>query len=111
MEGEPGSRFRFGRIATWALLAVIGVTVVLSIAWVILQWSIAEAVYSAKANLDWFGITFYHNYLFVAAALFGLLLIYPRVGGSDLRGLVEILGRRMRRDEFEQEERPRTSGK
>ncbi|MDA4114601.1 MAG: hypothetical protein OK474_11190, partial [Thaumarchaeota archaeon] len=111
MEGEPVSRFRFGRIATWVLLAVIGVTVVLSIAWVILQWSIAEAVYSAKANLDWFGITFYHNYLFVAAAFFGLLFVYPRVGGSDLRGLIEILGRRMRRDEFEQEERPRTSGK
>jgi hypothetical protein len=111
MEGEEPRRFRFGRGLTWLLLAVIGVTIVLSIAWVILQWSIAESVYSSKADLNWFGITFYHNYLFIAAGLFALLLVYPKVGGSDLRGLIEVLGRRMRRDEFEQEERPRSDGK
>jgi hypothetical protein len=106
MEGEePRVRFRFGRAATWALVVVIAAIVVLSIAWVILQWSIAESVYSAKASLNWFSITFYHDYLFVAAALFALLLVNPRVGRSDLRGLFEVLGRRMRRDEFEQEER------
>jgi hypothetical protein len=93
------------------LLVVIGATVVLSVAWVILQWSIAEAVYSSKADLNWFSITFYHDYLFVAAALFALLLIYPKVGGSDLRGLFDVLGRTMRRDEFEQEERPRRNEK
>jgi hypothetical protein len=93
------------------LLAVIGVTIVVSIAWVILQWSIAQAVYSSKADLNWFGITFYHNYLFLAAGLFALLVVYPKVGGSDLKGLIEVLGRRMRRDEFEQEERPRSNEK
>ncbi len=111
MEAEEPRRFRFGRGLTWVLLAVIGVTIILSIAWVILQWSIAESVYSTKADLNWFGITFYHDYVFVAAALFALLLVYPKVGGSDLRGLIEVLGRRMRRDEFEQEERPRSDGK
>jgi hypothetical protein len=106
MEGEePRVRFRFGRAATWALVVVIAAIVVLSIAWVILQWSIAESVYSTKASLNWFGITFYHDYVFVAAALFALLVVNPRVGRSDLRGLLEVLGRRMRRDEFEQEER------
>jgi hypothetical protein len=84
---------------------------VVSIAWVILQWSIAQAVYSSKADLNWFGITFYHNYLFLAAGLFALLVVYPKVGGSDLKGLIEVLGRRMRRDEFEQEERPRSNEK
>ena len=111
MEGEEPRRFRFGRGLTWLLLAVIGVTIVVSIAWVILQWSIAQAVYSSKADLNWFGITFYHNYLFLAAGLFALLVVYPKVGGSDLKGLIEVLGRRMRRDEFEQEERPRSNEK
>ncbi len=111
-EEERGlGRFQRNRLVTWLLLAVIGVTVVLSILWVILNWSIAEAVYSAKANLNWFSITFYHDYLFVAAALFALLLVYPKVGGSDLRSLLQVLGRRMRRDEFEQEERRPIEGK
>ncbi|MGA2664388.1 MAG: hypothetical protein ABSF83_05540 [Nitrososphaerales archaeon] len=105
-EGEPASRMIRGRVLTWALLAVIGVVIIVSVLWVVLDWSIAQHVYSTKASLDWFSITFYHDYLFVAAGLFALLLVHPRVGGSDIRPLIQVLGRRVRRDEFEQEERP-----
>ncbi len=96
-EFDRGRRLRFGPKVVYALLALIAVIIVLGIAWVILQWSIAEYVYSTKAGLDWFGITFYHDYAFVAAALFSLLLIYPKVGGSDLAQIFSVVGRRARR--------------
>jgi uncharacterized membrane protein (UPF0182 family) len=88
---------------TMLILALIAAAVVLAIAWVILQWSIAESVYSAKAGLDWFGITFYHDYTFVAAGLFALLLVYPRPGGSDLWRLGTVLSRYIRPSDVEQE--------
>ncbi|HJX24006.1 MAG TPA: UPF0182 family protein, partial [Candidatus Bathyarchaeia archaeon] len=65
--------------------------VVLFAAWTYLQWSIYQHMYSAKAGLDWFGIVFYRNYTFIAAALFSLLLINPRVGHSDLGRLISVL--------------------
>jgi hypothetical protein len=69
----------------WIIIAVIiTITVVLSIFWINLQWTISINVYSQKAGLDWFAITFYHNYVFIAAALFALLLINPFAGHSDL---------------------------
>ncbi len=107
---EPEGGVRFGRKFIWMLLGLIAVIIVLSIAWVILQWSIAESVYSTKAGLDWFGITFYHGNLFVAAALFSLLLVYPKVGGSDLRRLIGTAGRFARRYEVEEAE-PKDGGK
>jgi hypothetical protein len=68
----------------WVFLAVIiAFIVALSVLWIDLQWSILIHVYNQKASLDWFAITFYHNYVFVAAALFALLLINPMVGHSD----------------------------
>jgi hypothetical protein len=103
---ETEGRFRFGRITVWFLLAVIAVIIVLSIAWVILEWSIAEYVYSAKAGLDWFSITFYHDYLFVAAGLFALLLINPKVGQSDLLRLIGAIRRGVRRRDLEYESVP-----
>jgi hypothetical protein len=66
------------------LIAIIAVIVVLTVLWVDLQWSVAIQVYRQKANLDWFEITFYHGYTFVAAALFALLLINPIPRHSDL---------------------------
>jgi hypothetical protein len=66
------------------LIVIIAVIIVLAVLWIDLQWSIAIQVYNQKANLDWFAITFYHNYTFVAAALFALLLIDPIPGHSDL---------------------------
>lgn len=67
---------------TVLVLVIIAVVAVLAVAWVILQWSIAESVYSAKAGLNWFSITFYHDYTFLAAGLFALLLVYPKPGGA-----------------------------
>jgi len=101
-----GDRSRLYRWLTFLVLALIAVATALAIAWVILQWSIAESVYSVKAGLDWFGITFYHDYTFVAAALFALLLVYPRPGGSDLRKLWTVVYRLMRPYEAEGERRP-----
>jgi hypothetical protein len=65
------------------LVAVIALVVVLSVLWIDLQWSIAISVYDQKAGLDWFAITFYHNYVFIAAAFFALLVINPMVRHSD----------------------------
>src|SRR5271157_3479125 len=87
---------------TRLIFALIVVAAVLAVAWVILTWSIAEAVYSTKAGLDWFGITFYHEYTFVAAGLFALLLVYPTPGGSDLWRLGTVVYRRLRPYEAEQ---------
>jgi hypothetical protein len=99
-EGE-GPAIRFRRL-TYLILALIAVAAILAILWVVLQWSIAESVYSSKAGLDWFGITFYHYYTFVAAALFSLLLINPRPGASDLWRLWTVVYRRLRPYEAEE---------
>jgi hypothetical protein len=94
------------RVYRWLSVFVIVLIVAIAVlagAWVILQWSIAEHVYSLKAGLDWFGITFYHYYTFGAAALFALLLIYPRPGSSDLWRLGTVAFRLLR--PYEAEER------
>jgi hypothetical protein len=70
---------------------IITIAVVLSILWMDLQWFIAIHVYNQKASLDWFAITFYHNYVFIAAALFALLLINPIAGHSDFWRFINSL--------------------
>jgi hypothetical protein len=75
------------------IAAIITILVVLSILWIDLQWSISINVYSQKAGLDWFAITFYHNYVFIAAALFSLLLLNPLAGHSDLWRFVNSLNK------------------
>ncbi len=103
MDSDVGEgRARLYKWLTILILALIAIVAVLAVAWVILQWSIAESVYSAKAGLNWFGITFYHDYTFVAAGLFALLLVYPKPGGSDLWRLGTVLSRYMRPYEAEQ---------
>jgi uncharacterized membrane protein (UPF0182 family) len=106
LESSGDEHPRLYRRLTLLVMGLILVVVVLAIAWVLLQWSIAESVYSAKAGLDWFGITFYHEYTFVAAALFALLLVYPRPGGSDLWRLGTVAYRLARPYESEGEGRP-----
>jgi hypothetical protein len=66
------------------LIIIIAIITVITALWIDLQWSIAIQVYNQKAGLNWFEITFYHNYTFIAAALFALLLINPITGHSDL---------------------------
>ena len=76
----------------WVFAVAIAIIVIVLISlWIDLQWSIAIQVYQVKAGLDWFAITFYHNYVFVAAALFALLLINPVIGHSDLWRLIDSL--------------------
>ena len=96
MDAEEEGRSRLLRWLTVIIVVVIIIAAVLSAAWVVLQWSIAQSVFSAKAGLNWFGITFYHDYTFVAAALFALLLVYPRPGGSDLWRLWTVAYRLLR---------------
>jgi uncharacterized membrane protein (UPF0182 family) len=72
------------RLLQVILTIIIVVVAVLAALWIILQWSVAVQVYSQKAGLNWFEITFYHNYTFIAAALFALLVINPLAGHSDL---------------------------
>jgi hypothetical protein len=90
---EEGTRPWLGMKLVWIPLGVIVVVVILEAAWLLLGWSVSESVYSAEAAVDWFGITFYHYYLFVAGALFSLLLVYLKVGGSDLWRLVRVATR------------------
>jgi hypothetical protein len=82
------SRFGRGPWLAWLIIGVIAVVVALFAAWTYLEWSIYDYMYSLKAGLNWFQIVFYHNYTFIAAALFSLLLINPKVGESDLWRLV-----------------------
>jgi uncharacterized membrane protein (UPF0182 family) len=96
MGAEDEDQARRLKWLTFLVIAVVCLAAALAVAWVILQWSIAETVYSAKANLNWFGITFYHYYTFVAAALFALLLVNPRPGRSDLWRLGTVAYRLMR---------------
>jgi hypothetical protein len=95
-------RARLTKWLTILIIALVAVVSILAVAWVLLQWDIAESVYSAKAGLNWFGITFYHDYSFLAAGLFALLLVYPRPGGSDLWRLVSVLFRLSRPYDAEQ---------
>jgi len=90
MQGEVHGQGGFGRglKLAWLIIGVIALAVALFVAWTYLEWSVYQHVYSVKAGLDWFQIVFYHNYTFIAAALFSLLLINPRVGHSDLWRLV-----------------------
>ncbi|MGD0329626.1 MAG: hypothetical protein ABSB40_04165 [Nitrososphaeria archaeon] len=104
METEGEDRTRHSRRSFWILMSFIVAIVILYVAWVILNWSIAESVYSTKAGVNWFGIMFYHDYLFAAAALFSLLLVYPKVGGSDLYQLAGTLWTYIRRYQGEEVE-------
>src|SRR5579863_4823447 len=90
-------------MAIWVLIAVIAVAVGLFAAWTFLVWSIHQHVYSTKADLSWFGITFYHGYTFVVGGLLALLVVNPRVGKSDLASLVTLMSRRTSQyaDEFQ----------
>jgi uncharacterized membrane protein (UPF0182 family) len=84
--------FTFNSVIFWLLVVVLtGVVVALAAVWIDLQWSISIHVYSLKASLDWFQIVFYHNYVFVAGALFSLLLVNPRIGHSDLWRLIAAI--------------------
>jgi uncharacterized membrane protein (UPF0182 family) len=93
-EEEARSRPSFGPRAIWGLIVIFAIIVGVFAAWTYLEWSIAEHVFSAKAGLDWFGITFYHGYTFVVGAILALLVINPQVGKSDLSGLVSLMARR-----------------
>ena len=78
----------------WGLIAASLAIVVLLIAlWLNLQWSIAVHVYQVKAGLNWFEITYYHDYVFLAGAVFSLLLINPVIGSSDLWRLISSIKR------------------
>jgi len=93
-EEETSTRVSFGPRAVWVLIGIFALIVALFAAWTYLEWSIAEHVYSTKADLDWFGITFFHGYTFLVGGIIALLVVNPRVGKSDLSGLVGLMTRR-----------------
>ena len=99
MSDEPvlqKQRFTFGPRTVWLFIGLIVIIIALFTAWISLEWSINEYVYSTKAGLDWFNIVFYHNNVFVAAALFSLLFVNPKVEKSDLWELFSTITRRIR---------------
>lgn len=93
-EQPPREPISFGPRAIWVLVAIFAVMVALFAAWIYLNWSIAQHVYSTKSDLSWFGITFYHDYTFLVGGILALLVVNPRVGKSDLGGLITMLTRR-----------------
>ena len=93
-EEEHRTPVSFGPRAIWVLIAIFAIIVGLFAAWIYLQWSIAEHVYATKADLNWFGITFYHGYTFLVGGILALLVINPRVGKSDLSSLLTLMSRR-----------------
>ncbi|HKT22513.1 MAG TPA: hypothetical protein VJR06_07900, partial [Nitrososphaerales archaeon] len=102
-EEEQRGPVSFGPRAVWVLVVVLAVIVALFAGWTYLQWAIAQHVYSTKSDLSWFGITFYHGYTFIVAGIMALLVVNPRVGHSDLSGLITMLTRRSAQygDEFQ----------
>jgi hypothetical protein len=94
VEEDAGTRVSFGPRAIWVLIAIFAIIVGLFAAWIYLEWSIAQHVYSTKADLNWFGIVFYHGYTFIVGGVIALLVINPRVGKSDLSSLVTLMSRR-----------------
>jgi hypothetical protein len=105
---SPGRRRpSFGPKAIWVVLAVLAAMVILFGAWTYLTWSIAEHVYLTKAGLNWFSITFYHGYTFVVGGLLALLVINPRVGKSDLSGVIRLMIARRSSPYGDEFERPR----
>jgi len=74
----------FKRYWMWILWLIIVVAVVFYGVSVYLNWTILQAMYDQKAGLDWFNIVFYHNYTFILAAIFSLLILNPLPGRSDL---------------------------
>jgi hypothetical protein len=73
-------------------IAIGSLIAIFLIGWGKLDYSIYQKTYLVKAGLNWFNIRFYYGYTLVAAALFSLLLIKPRVGQSDLFNLMESPG-------------------
>jgi hypothetical protein len=90
-ESLRNDRLPRGSLKSWLPLGFAVLVLVLFATWVYLIWDINESVYAAKAGLNWLGIRFYFGYTFIAAALLSLLLINPRVGQSDLWGLLTLL--------------------
>lgn len=73
------------RIAPLLILLIIvigGVGIFGAYVW--LNWTINQFMYSSKAGADWFGIVFYNGMTFVVASLLALLFLNPIPGRSDI---------------------------
>jgi len=81
MDGKPRL---FKRYWIWVLWFIIVVAVVFYGMYVYINWTILQNMYDQKSGLDWFNIVFYHNYTFILAAIFSLLVLNPLPGRSDL---------------------------
>ena len=68
----------------WIVVAIISAAVILWSMYMWLDFIIIQTMYTAKASLNWFQISFYYNYTFIFAALLALLTVNPLWGRSDL---------------------------
>jgi len=85
---KPGFIQRFWQ---WIFLSIILVVVILWSLYTWLDFTIMQTMYLNKANLNWFQITFYNNFIFIFAALLALLTINPQLWRSDLYDLYTSL--------------------
>ncbi len=88
---EFKERKRGGPARKWVWLFFLAGFVVAAfiVSYVWLNWTILETMYYQKADIDWFGTIFYHNYTFILAAIFALFSLNPFLGRSDLYGIWE----------------------
>lgn len=71
------------QLLPYAILAVVLAVIALIGAEIWLNWTINEHMYSVKAGLNWFGVTFYGGLTFEVAALLALLFLNPIPRRSD----------------------------
>jgi hypothetical protein len=84
LEDRP-KRFRQRRFPIiWIIVGLVVLLLLVYASYVYLNWVILEYMYETKANLDWFGITFYNGLTFTVAAFLALLLINPIPKASDV---------------------------
>jgi len=68
----------------WLVLFIVFIAILFYGIYVWLNWTILQEMYWEKAGIDWFGTVFYHNYTFLLAAVFALLVLNPIPVRSDL---------------------------
>jgi len=78
----------FERYWIWIALSILLFIISLSSLYIWLQFTVLQTMYAAKAGLDWFAIAFYHNYIFILAALLALLTVNPLFSRSDIYEVV-----------------------
>jgi len=89
---RPGPSPRLVGFFGWVIVALVFLGVIAYGLYVYLDWMVLQSMYASKANLDWFGINFYHNKTFIVSGILALLFINPLPRRSHLFECLSALG-------------------